>query len=59
MKKLILLIALLLGGVAAIVAGLVGIALVIRRLLPSNLRQRLFALPGRAMSKMIEHMPDD
>jgi hypothetical protein len=47
MKRIVLLLALLLGGIA-----------VLRRL-PDDLRQRASRLPGRMMAKMMEHMPDE
>lgn len=47
MKRIVLLLALVLGGVA-----------VLRRL-PDGLRQSLSQLPGRMMGGMMEHMPDE
>lgn len=47
MKRIVLLLALVFGGVA-----------VLRRL-PDDLGQRVSQLPGRMMGTMIEHMPDE
>jgi hypothetical protein len=48
MKKLMLLLALLFGG-----------AVVLRRLLPADIRERLSGLPGRMMGRMMEYMPEN
>jgi hypothetical protein len=48
MKRVLLFIAILLGGV-----------MVVRRLLPAEWRERLSGLPGSLMGRMMEHMPED
>ncbi len=48
MKKLLLLVAILLGGAIAII-----------RNLPAEKRQRLAQLPAAMMGRMMEHMPDN
>ncbi len=48
MKRLLLLLALLVGGVV-----------VLRRLLPADIGERLSGLSERMMGRMMEHMPED
>ncbi len=48
MKKLLLLLALLVGG-----------AVVVRRLIPADIGERLSGLGERMMGRMLEHMPEN
>jgi hypothetical protein len=48
MKKVLLLLAVLVGGIV-----------VVRRLLPTDIRERLSGLDKRTMGRIIEHMPEN